>query len=76
MRTNNFKELEKQEIKNLDNAVGRVKSNVKRNLNMFSFIGDMAELFIPKIFGLLLNMMGRKDKTEQFPRDRYSNTRE
>ncbi len=76
MRINNFKELERQEMQKLDPAVNRIKSNVNSNLGMFHFIGNITELFLPKIFGLFLSMFGGNDDTDttEFPKNKYPNT--
>ena len=58
MRVNNFKELEKEEIKNLDSSVNRIKSNVNSNLGIFQFIGDMFEMFLPKLASILVSLTG------------------
>ena len=58
MRVNNFKELEREEIKNLDPSLSRIKSNVNSNLGIFQFIGEMVELFLPKFFGMFINLAG------------------
>lgn len=77
MRINNFKELERQEMQKLDPAVNRIKSNVNSNLGMFQFIGNITDLFLPKIFGLFLTMFGGDEdaKHSEFPKNKYPNTR-
>lgn len=58
MRVNNFKELEKEEMKNLDPSLKRIKSSVNSNLGIFQFIGDMVEMFLPKLAKILVNLTG------------------
>ncbi|NNF33324.1 MAG: hypothetical protein HKN68_04410 [Saprospiraceae bacterium] len=58
MRVNNFKELEKEEMKNLDPSLKRIKSSVNSNLGIFQFIGDMVEMFLPKLASILVNLTG------------------
>ena len=58
MRVNNFKELEKEEMKNLDPSLKRIKSSVNSNLGIFQFIGDMVEMFLPKLATILVSLTG------------------
>lgn len=58
MRVNNFKELEKEEMKNIDPSLKRIKSSVNTNLGIFQFIGDMVEMFLPKLASILVNLTG------------------
>ena len=74
MSINNFKELEKEEMKNLDSSVNRIKSNVNSNLGIFQFIGDMFEMFLPKLASILVGLTGgstiddsRRNRDKKYP---------
>ena len=58
MSVNNFKELEREEMKNLDPSISRIKSNVNSNLGIFQFIGELVELFLPKLFKMFVDLTG------------------
>jgi len=58
MRVNNFKELEREEMKDLDLSIDRIKSNVNSNLGIFQFIGEMVEMFLPRFFNMIINLAG------------------
>jgi mannosyltransferase OCH1-like enzyme len=73
MRVNNFKELEREEIKNLDPAIKKIKSNVNSNLGIFQFIGEMVELFLPKVFTMFIHLSSNKDSVDDKDR-KYPNT--
>ena len=71
MRVNNFKELEREEMKNLDPSISRIKSNVNSNLGIFQLIGEMVELFLPKFFGMFINLAGGgNDENFKIKRDK------
>ena len=72
MRINNFKKLEKLEVENLDQPIARIKNNVTGSLGLFRLIGDMIELFLPKIFGTFVSMS--KPKKPNDSNNRYPNT--
>ena len=75
MSRNSFKELEKLEIEKLDNAVRRIKSKVNSNISVFNLFGDMSELFLPKILGLIVAMLGGKSDRNPSPKNKYPNLR-
>ena len=61
MSVNNFKELEKIETEFMDEPIGRIKNNVVGSLGLFRFVGDIIELFLPKIFNLFVSMSQPKN---------------
>jgi hypothetical protein len=75
MRVNNFKELEKEEMKNLDPSLKRIKSSVNSNLGIFQFIGDMVEMFLPKLANILVSLTGGSsiDDDKGFKDRKYPN---
>ena len=74
MRVNNFKELEKEEMQKIDSSLQRIKSNVNSNLGFFQFFGDMIEMFLPRLAGILVHLTGgstiedsRNNKDSKYP---------
>jgi hypothetical protein len=70
MEKNNWKELEKQEISKLDNTdfdqtSSRIKGDVEGNIGVFKFIGDLIELFIPRIFESIVSALGGAQETQE-----------
>lgn len=72
MRINNFKKLESLEVENMDLPISRIKNNVTGSLGLFRLVGDMIELFLPKIFGTFVSMS--QSKKSNNPNNRYPNT--
>lgn len=72
MRINNFKKLESLEVENMDLPISRIKNNVTGSLGLFRLVGDMIELFLPKIFGTFVSMSQSKDSNN--PDNKYPNT--
>jgi hypothetical protein len=58
MPTNSFKELEKESSKQFDEREKRVRDNVNHSVGFFHFIGDILELFLPKLFSIFVNVTG------------------
>lgn len=57
MSNNNFKELEEQELKDIEfDSVG-VQNKINSSVNIFRFVTDMIELYIPKVVDTVLNMV-------------------
>jgi len=70
MRVNNFKELEKMEVEDMDQPISRIKNNVTGSLGLFRLVGDMMELFMPKVFGLFVSMSQQQkpgNSTNKYP---------
>ena len=76
MSVNNFKELEREEMKNLDPSISKIKSNVNSNLGIFQFIGEMVELFLPKLFNMFVDLTGGKSDITSSDKknNKYPNT--
>ena len=62
MRTNlknSFLDLQKdQESKFTVNTEQKIKTSVSSNVGLLHFVGDIFELYLPKIFGLVVKMSG------------------
>ncbi len=59
MRANNFKELEIEQASRFDaQRSDRVKKDVHNSMSIFRFIGDIIELYIPRVLGIFTSMSG------------------
>ena len=55
---NNFKELEEEQLGLYPHTPSEVGNNVKGSMRLFSFVGDIVELYLPKVFDMLLSLVG------------------
>lgn len=58
MQVNNFKELGKEQERSFSKSDQRIQKNVNYSVGFFQFIGDILELFMPKIVNMFLNLSG------------------
>ncbi len=58
MSTNNFKTMDEEMRDKYPKAPSEIEHNVKSNIHTYSFFGKVVELFIPRIFDSLINMVG------------------
>ena len=58
MAINNFKELERQNEKEYGTPPEHVRDNILGSLSLFKFIGDILELYLPRVFSLMVRMSG------------------
>lgn len=58
MSTNNFKTMDEEMRDNYPKAPEEIEKNVNSNIHGLSFFGKVVELFIPRIFDSLINMVG------------------
>lgn len=58
MATNNFKRLEEEEEKQFPHAPPEVETNLMGNMRMTHFVGNVVELYLPRIFEMILNLFG------------------
>lgn len=61
---NNFKKLERQELERIGEPPGKINQNVSSNIRVFHFIGDIVELFFPRIVNLFVKMSGGGKKED------------
>jgi len=69
MPTNSFKELEKESSKQFDEREKRVRENVNHSVGFFHFIGDILELFLPKLVSIFVNVTGGKGPVQEREHD-------
>lgn len=55
---NNFKKLERQQIEEHPHSAPEIENNVKGSMRFFQFMGDIVELYLPRVFDLLLTLSG------------------
>jgi hypothetical protein len=58
MTRNNFKELEELLSKDKEFTLQKVQNNLVATRNLFGFLGDIIELFLPKIMDVIINLSG------------------
>ena len=58
MSTNNFKMMEEEMEDKYPKAPSEIEHNVSSNIHTYTFFGKVVELFIPRIFDSLINMVG------------------
>ncbi len=56
---NSFKELQEEEsAKFSDHSQQKIRSSLDSNVGLFHFLGEIVELYLPKIFGMFVKMSG------------------
>jgi len=56
---NSFKELEDQEsAKFSEQSEQKIRHSLESNVGLFHFLGEIVDLYLPKIFGLFVRMSG------------------
>jgi hypothetical protein len=58
MEKNNFKLLEQELMNEKEAQIVRVQNNINYNRTLFQSIGDIVELFFPKIIDVFIRMTG------------------
>ena len=58
MSTNNFKLMDEEMRDKHPKPPSEIEHNVNSNIHSYSFFGKVVELFIPRIFDSLINMIG------------------
>lgn len=58
MSTNNFKTIDEEMRDKHPKAPAEIEQNVKSNIHTYTFFGKVVELFIPRIFDSLINLVG------------------
>lgn len=69
MRLNNFQELERQEMEQRS-VPKKIKNSIDAQVGFFQFIGNLFELFIPRMVDLFATKMTTKndgDRKSKYP---------
>lgn len=64
MATNNFKKLEEEAEEQHPHAPLDIEQNLMGNMRMTHFVGDVVELYLPRIFDMILSFFGASAKEE------------
>ena len=64
---NSFKQLMEEEEKQYPHAPPEIERDITGSMRVIKFMGNIVELYLPRIFDLFLSMMGGKSiKAEDF----------
>ncbi len=62
MKINNFKELEKLEMEEVDFCGDKILSGITSDIGIFRYITEIIEVYIPKIFEMFVDLTGGKSE--------------
>ncbi len=62
---NNFKELEEEQLGLYPHSPSEVENNVKGSMRLFSFVGDIVELYLPRVFDMFISLVGGERAPQQ-----------
>lgn len=65
MATNNFKKLGEEAEKQNPHAPPEVENNLMGSMRMTHFMGDVVELYLPRIFDMILSLFGANQEVEK-----------
>ncbi len=64
MEQNNFKRLEEEMEQQYEKSSDKIKNNVVRRKGMWDLIGDLFELYIPRIFSTIVGSSALSNKLQ------------
>ena len=70
MRTNNFKRLMEMEEERTPAPPPQIKESVSGTMGVFKFVGQIVEMYLPKVVDMLVSMMGGNPGNPTTPPDR------
>lgn len=53
---NNFKELEKEQLKTYEHKTSKVKKSVDNTISTFSFLGNVIDLYFTRMFNVMVDL--------------------
>lgn len=63
---NNFKKLQEEQNNQFPSSPPPdVEKNVKGSVRLFQFMGDIVELYLPKVFEIFISLVGGEKNEEQ-----------
>lgn len=71
---NNFKAWEDELIRNHTRPPSHIGNNLRQNMGFFRLFGDLFELYMPKMFKIIVQVVGGTDNVPQTPRRQPPNT--
>ena len=73
---NNFQRLEEKKLEKLKPVPDQIRENIHGSRNLFGLIGNVLDLFIPKLLSLLTHMLSGSDHrpvSTSHPKSKYPN---
>ncbi len=64
METNNFKVLEQELMDKNEAQITRVQNSLNQSRSLFQSIGDIVELYFPKVIEVFIKMTGGENKND------------
>ena len=55
---NSFKLLEEEQIQQAPHVAPEIEANLEGNMRFARMVGDVIELYLPKVFGILVSFIG------------------
>lgn len=71
---NNFKAWEEELIRNHRRPPAEVGNNLRQNMGFFRLFGDLFELYMPKMFKIIVQVVGGSEPVTRAPRRQPPNT--
>ena len=68
---NNFQELESQKLNTFEESTQRVKKNVDKSMDLYRFVGNIFDLYFPKIVGFMNAVLGGEPPSQN--KSKYPN---
>ncbi len=69
---NNFQKLEKKTLESYPDVTSRIKRRVDGTLDICKFVGNIFDLFLPKVVGIMAELLGA-DNSSIPPKSKYPN---
>jgi len=61
---NNFKELERQQSEAFDNAGKKIKKKLNNDISVFSFFGNVIDLYFSRMFNVMADLTSNDPSKE------------
>lgn len=71
---NNFKKLEKHNLKNISHQTADVNKNISGSIGLISLVSNVIELYLPKVAELFVSLTGGACKPINTPPNKHSDT--
>ena len=62
---NNFEQWQKKHEKVHPDTKDRIKQRVDKSMDMYEFIGEIVELYVPKVLGYMNLFLGGRPQVKQ-----------
>lgn len=64
---NNFQRLEEKKLSEMEPVPNQIRENIHGSRHLFSLIGNVLDLFIPKLFSMLTQLLSGPDQSNHPP---------